>query len=314
MPQPSRERSFGNNAAGVDVWRPGIYSRRGWLSLAASAPLALSAPPNPVGVLYRSGAEAFADAVEALKKRVESAGGVCRLLDLATGGERIVDAPCQLMVAMGGEALEQAARAKQATATIASMALRTDIDKRSGGLNLVGRVALDIPAYQIVTEVAGVLGSKTRLAMIRNPQSQKVADAAPVKNGTVQVVDCAKAEELLPTFLSLRNKADAVVAVPDTTLFNGATVKPLILASLENRLPIVGFSTSFVRAGAAIGIYPDFREIGKQTGDLTVRALAGERLKDETPRRLIVGVNPQVVRLLGLDLKEPRSSELVVVK
>ena len=291
-----------------------VHSRRAWLGIAALSPLALKAGAGPVSVVYRSGSEAFADAVEALKKRIESGGCVCHLLDLAGSGERIRNAPCQLMVAMGGEALEKAAQAKQSTATIASMALRSEIDRRSGGLNLVGRMMLDIPINQIAAEVIAVLGAKTRLALIRNPHSQNMVDSVPVRNGSLQIVDCAKAEDLLPRFLSLRSKVDAVIAAPDATLYNSATVKPLILASLENRLPVIGFSTSFVRAGAAIGIYPDFREVGKQTGDLAIRTLAGESLKDETPRRLVVGVNPQVVRLLGLNMKEPRSSELVVVK
>lgn len=314
VPQAPPQLSDRTPQATVGRRSRAVYNRRVWLGMAALSPLSLNAAGSPVSVIYRSGSEAFADAVDALKKRIESGGCVCHLLDLAGAGERILNAPCQLMVAMGGEALEKAAQAKQGTATIASMALRSDIDRRSGGLNVVGRMMLDIPAYQIAAEAVAVLGAKTRLAMIRNPQSQNIVDSGPLRNGSLQIVDCVKAEDLLPRFLSLRSKVDAVIAAPDATLYNSATVKPLILASLENRLPVIGFSTSFVRAGAAIGIYPDFREVGKQTGDLVIRTLAGETLKDETPRRLVVGVNPQVVRLLGLNMKEPRNSELVVVK
>lgn len=107
---------------------------------------------------------------------------------------------------------------------------------------------------------------------------------------------------------------DFVLCLPDSTLYNSTTAKPLILASLNNRVPIVGFSANFVRAGAAIGVYPDFRDVGVQTGEIAQRGLAGQAIAaDEGPRKVTVAVNQRVVRLLGLEY-QPRHGEVVTFR
>jgi ABC-type uncharacterized transport system substrate-binding protein len=74
------------------------------------------------------------------------------------------------------------------------------------------------------------------------------------------------------------------------------------MASLESRLPLVGFSPAFVRAGAAAGIYPDYRELGRQTAEMARRVLRGEEPGiDEAPRKIQLAVNQRVARLLGVE-------------
>jgi len=129
----------------------------------------------------------------------------------------------------------------------------------------------------------------------------------------VQIVDLSKPEELLTAVRSLKGRVDLVVCLPDGTLYNSATVKPLILAALESHLPIVGFSQNFVRAGAALGVYPDFRDIGAQTAEIAQKQLAGQPAGPvEGPRKLVVGVNQRVMRLLGLEYRE--SGNVVTVR
>lgn len=104
---------------------------------------------------------------------------------------------------------------------------------------------------------------------------------------------------------------------PDGTLYNGTTVKPLILASLESQLPVAGFSASFVRAGAAAGVYPDYLETGVQAGEMARKYLAGTAaLSIEAPRKVRVAANASVARLLGLRLasKTGRESGIVVLE
>jgi ABC-type uncharacterized transport system substrate-binding protein len=112
-------------------------------------------------------------------------------------------------------------------------------------------------------------------------------------------VECAGPAQLLQVFQSLKDQVDLVLCFPDASLYNSATVKPLVLASLRYRLPLVGFSESFVRAGAAVGIYPNFREIGAQTADLALKALNRQPAsRSETPRKYRVAVNQNITRLL----------------
>ncbi|MCL6650633.1 MAG: amidohydrolase, partial [Chloroflexi bacterium] len=97
--------------------------------------------------------------------------------------------------------------------------------------------------------------------------------------------------------------------------YTPTTVKPLVLASLRKRLPLIGFSAAFARAGAAIGIYPDFREVGVQTAEMVRRYLEGQsRPGSEGPRKLKAVVNLKVVRLLGLRAVAPEEGSGSVVE
>jgi ABC-type uncharacterized transport system substrate-binding protein len=111
----------------------------------------------------------------------------------------------------------------------------------------------------------------------------------------------------------MRGQVDFVICLPDSELYNKTTVEPLILASLEHRLPLVGYSASFVRAGAAVGVFPDFADIGRQTAALCERFFtAPPAIREERPRRTALAVNERVLHLIGRDYR-PKTGEDVTV-
>ena len=182
----------------------------------------------------------------------------------------------------------------------------------------VAAVYLDVPGADIALELKALFPGKHRLGAIHNPSRDRDAQwqARLHQQGfVVEVKECARPEELLRGFLSLKRKVDFVLLSPDSSLYNEATVKPLILALLENQLPLVGFSASFVRAGAAVGVYPEFHDIGLQAADAARRFLAAPAgFGDETPRKLSVGVNMQVLRLLGLEPHDSAGHTVIPIK
>jgi ABC-type uncharacterized transport system substrate-binding protein len=81
-------------------------------------------------------------------------------------------------------------------------------------------------------------------------------------------------------------------------------------------LPLVGFSTGFVRAGALAGFQPDYREIGIQAAESALRFLEGAPLKARQEARVVrTIVNERAMRIFGIDLRIPkRGGELVLVR
>jgi ABC-type uncharacterized transport system substrate-binding protein len=164
--------------------------------------------------------------------------------------------------------------------------------------------------------VRALLPGALRVGIIRNPARSRYAAEALESQGrkegyTLVVADCDGPGRLLKVVASLRGKVDFLLCFPDADLYNAVTIQPLVLAAIEYRLPIVGFSPGFVRAGAAAGVYADYRALGRQTAEMALRLHRGEASGgEESPVRLQVAVNQRVTRLLGLDLKIPAGAEI----
>ncbi len=265
-------------------------------------------PPVQAGIVvaYESEVDAYTEAVEGL--RAGMGGTLPAMIDLhAPGGgaelDRAVAArDVRLVIAVGSHALAEVQNRKPAAPVVAAMVLRGPQTE-----NLAGHVDLDIALATQLGAIKALLPHCTRVGIIRNPQrsrySAEALEARARKEGfNPAVVDCDRAAHLLKALAAFKDKVDFLLCLPDPDLYNAVTIKPLILTSLEHRLPIVGFSPAFVRAGAVAGIYPDYRETGRQVAELALRMVRGEeRVADDSPAKVRVAVNQRVARLLGIE-------------
>lgn len=270
------------------------------------------AAPAGVTIVAATEIEAHRDAIEGIRTRLAKSSVEIRVVNLSTFrrdgslGERLAAPGTRAIIAIGTEALELVAAERPDVPVISTMMLRGNAGADPRAPRLAAAIVLDVPVPALLTRLKQVFPGKTRLGIIRNASHGSPAAAALEARAqqlgfTVKVIDCPAAEQLLAAFLTFKGQVDFVWCLPDGALYNGATIKPLILASIENRLPLIGFSESFVRAGAAVGVYPDFRDIGLQTGEAAQLILSGQAVpSSEGPRKLKFAVNQGVLRLLGL--------------
>lgn len=286
--------------------------------------LAGGAPPRSdqplVVIVTTSAVEAFDEAAEGIRHSLGPAAKVVTV-DLASNPRDLTNQlsgkEVRLLVSVGNNALEAAARYGTAP-ILATMVLEADL-KLPRARPPAGGVVLDLALREVMAGLAKIFPGKTRAGMIRNPEVSSASETELVSEAkavgiSLRVVDCPRPERLLQALRSLQGLVDFVWCPPDSTLYNGTTVKPLILASLESQLPVAGFSASFVRAGAAAGVYPDYLEAGAQAGELARKYLAaGNAMGIEAPRKIRVAANTRVARLLGLRLAQKGGPESGIV-
>ncbi len=262
-----------------------------------------------LSVVFRSGAGAYDEALSGIR---ESLGGSpCRVqyLDLAAAdAQRALPAalqvPPKLVIAVGIGAWQQVAAAKPASSLLASLVLPSDL--KPDDPHRAGAVFADVPLRSTIEILRELFPKASRVTLIHHsgwpaPDAGLAAYARQM-GLDLRVAECTGPEKLLSVFSSLKGRTDLVIAEPDAELYNSATIKPLVLASIEHRLPLVGFSAGFVRAGALVGVYPDFHELGRQTGELASELLAGKPERaGESVRKMTVAVNPRLERLLGIE-------------
>ena len=101
-------------------------------------------------------------------------------------------------------------------------------------------------------------------------------------------------QELPDALDSLPGNADVLWGLTDSVVFSPETVKGILLFSFRNRIPFVGLSTSWVKAGAVYALDRDYVDIGIQCGELAEQVLKGVKihtLKPQSPRKVLYALN-----------------------
>jgi putative tryptophan/tyrosine transport system substrate-binding protein len=293
---------------GRGAWRGALLWRTVAILLVPAA-LAGAKEERGVVIVTSSSVPAYGEAVAGLLRGLPEA----TVIELGAIPSLTALKP-RLVVSVGSRALELLAGSP--VPVIATMVMD---DARAGAKKPAGEVSLDVPLATVLAELRRVLPEVRRVGVLANPERLGPARAELVAEArrqgfTLEFADCRGPRELLEALASLRSRVDAVWCPADGALFNATTVQPLVLASLRQHLPLLGFSESFARAGAALAVYPDFREVGLQTAELAQRCLdAGPCGGRENARAVKVGVNEQVMRLLGLRYTAPRTGDLRTV-
>lgn len=264
-----------------------------------------------VMVVASEAVEAHRSAIEGIRAALAPSSCEVRILDIGRaagegGGKPLATPAVRVIIAFGSDATRMVEAERLDVPAVYAMVLRRkpEWDGRVGRAPVV--IPLEVSLPSLLARLKTLFPGKTRLGVILNPgwggmsAAELEARAQPL-GFTVRVAACDSAGHLAAALASLRNQVDFVWCLPDGALYNNATVKPLILASLEYRLPLIGFSESFARAGAAVGIYPDFHDVGMQAGEAARQLVEGQMVHaPEGPRRLNIAVNQSVLRLLGV--------------
>lgn len=103
---------------------------------------------------------------------------------------------------------------------------------------------------------------------------------------------------------------DILLTIPDSKIYNRSTVKNILLSSYRKRVPVVGFSRSFVKAGALAGIYSTPEQLATQVRRLIDTFHQNNRFEyaHQHPDDFKVLINNQVSKSLGI--KVPSSDEI----
>lgn len=268
------------------------------------------AGPASLLVVTSSAAEPYVQALDGVRQGMAGQAIAWNEVDLSQRRETVPQAVARVrpsvVIAIGTEAAAAVAAQPPAAPVVSSMILRAD----AAPGRALSTVSLDVPPGQLVGAMQRAFPGASRLGIIRGPSSAHVKS----ESGRLQLADCPRAEDLLKTFLGFKGKVEFVACMPDGALYNSSTVKPLVLASLQNRLPLIGYSEGFARAGAVLAVYPDYRDVGALAAETARKLLAGQDVPSLiAPRRFRSAVNQRVVRLLGLSYQADREEAEVVI-
>ncbi|MEW8505289.1 MAG: ABC transporter substrate binding protein [Candidatus Thiodiazotropha sp.] len=103
----------------------------------------------------------------------------------------------------------------------------------------------------------------------------------------------------------LLHSIDILLAVPDTKIHNKSTVSNILISTYRKRIPLIGFSSAYVKAGALAAAYSSPEDIAYHVRDNIVKVYSGENIgeHEQTAQYFTLLFNSEVARSLDFPLK-----------
>jgi len=214
----------------------------------------------------------------------------------------------QLLFTLGSLGTQAAVRRVQDTPIVAGLVLKTE--DLGHAANATG-VVLEFPVETELRWMQRLLPGQRNVGVLFNPAENqgRIDEAARAASDMGLHLHARRVEtpkDLPGAMDSLNKRADVLWGVADQVVLNPQTVKPILLFSLHNRIPFVGLSATWVRAGALYALDRDYADIGKQCGEMALKILQGaapRSVPPAPPRKVLYSVNMKTARILKLDIQ-----------
>lgn len=177
-------------------------------------------------------------------------------------------------------------------------------------------IFLDQPIARHIGLIRKILPNRKTLGVVLGPDTRFLRTelvAAAKKGGLrIRIETMGYAQHLIGPLNRALEDSGAFIAVADNVVSNRKTVQNLLLTTYRHRIPVIGYSRAYVRAGALAAVYSTPEQIGKQAGELVGDIVKGSRWvlpPSRYPKYFSVELNHDVARSLGILLPKQKDIE-----
>lgn len=209
-----------------------------------------------------------------------------------------------LILALGTRAAREAQKHLHHVPTIYSMVLTPPEEEPPGNRSKMTGATLSIPLSVQVDELKRAFPTLKHIGIISDPsRTQSLADSAAElcrKQGLSAHVAWAKGEGEVPDAVrALKDSIELLWMIPDETVLTPRSSRFIIFELIKSGVPVVGLSSAYVKAGALMSLDCNYTDIGRQSAELAVRILAGQK-----PHQLPFTIPRTFTRSLNLKIME----------
>jgi putative tryptophan/tyrosine transport system substrate-binding protein len=122
--------------------------------------------------------------------------------------------------------------------------------------------------------------------------------------------------EILAAVEQLEGKVDLLWSVADPTILTPPIVRFILLNTLRHKIPFIGLSPSYVRAGALLSFSCDYQDVGRQAAEQALQVLRGnapDQLPITFPRSVSTHLNLNTADKLEIEISDPIREMATVV-
>lgn len=287
-----------------------------FLAFALAHPVAATEAPTVVAIQLGT-AEPYEIALQALMNELaDETRLVVERIDPGDpiAGARIAELEPDVLVPIGTRATAWTLERTDGVPIVFAMVLNPISSKlvesaeRPGG-RITG-ATLDIPVERQLRTLRDAVNAE-RVAVMFDPaktqvvveEARRAAARAGIELVPIEVHDPTQLDEGLA---QVDSSVDALWSVADQTVLAGGAVQRVLLHTLKRRVPYMGLSEQYVRAGALLALTASYEENGRQAAALVRLVAAGEQpgsLPLSSPQDVEVVFNPKTAERLKLNLR-----------
>jgi putative ABC transport system substrate-binding protein len=293
--------------------------------LAAFQPSYSDLPPLRIAVVLSRDVAPYREAVRGFEDVLKELPQGYRLHEFTTDGvsaargtliDKIRARDPDLILTVGSAAMNLISDEIHDLPIVFSMVLpatgsRSLHELREARPNLTG-ASMEIPIRTQFDKMIEVLPTIKRIGVLYNPavSGPLVEEASRVAADLgLELVPLAVTSEtdVIEKTRTLAAEVDILWSVADSTVFSHQGLRHILLETLRNRVPFVGLSPSFVKAGALLAISTDYRDLGRQAGEQSLRILAGEEtslVPMTAPRNLSLSINMNTAKQIRVQITD----------
>lgn len=169
--------------------------------------------------------------------------------------------------------------------------------------------SVDIPVKMQLETLKAVVPAKKSIGVVYNPaeneaiirEARLASDALGFTLKTYPV----GSEQEIPEISDL--PIDILWIIPDRVVCKQVIILRFLKSAIKNNIVVMGFSRSYAKAGALLGISCDYEDIGRQSAEIALKIRKGENpqdLKISVPRKIKFYINKNVAELLGITIPD----------
>lgn len=201
--------------------------------------------------------------------------------------EKIKGHDTYLIVTLGTLATDFVANRMIDIPVIAGLVLQLDNKKNKN----ISWVKLDPPITIQIEWIKRFFPGDTHIAILYNSSEnsgriqeiRKAANSSGLDLSTYEIYGPGD----IPVMLKrIAKECNVIWSIPDSVVFTPQTAKHILLFSHRNRIPLIGLSSAWVKAGALYAIEADYSDLGLQLGEMVSKVLSGHPITSIPPEQL----------------------------
>ncbi|MEI7456610.1 MAG: ABC transporter substrate binding protein [Nitrosomonadales bacterium] len=240
-------------------------------------------------------------------------------IEILPRAEEFSAQPADLVVTLGVRATELLSGKTTLPVLAAMIPSATALPAKQLRSRTLTAAFLDQPPARQAAFVRAVLPERTRVGVLYftdNRFDLAGFRAELSRQGGVLVKQNLRSDATLFEDLeAVLGESDVLLAVPDNAVYNGNTIRNILLSSYRRSIPLVGFSPSYVKAGALCALYSTPEQLAAQASAMIISfSVMGKLPEPQYPLFYSIALNQEVARTLGLTLTSVEMIRLQVEK